>query len=231
MNQVTSWMAAPAVVGGSSRRPLSCAAAIPAATRTRSWTRASRPMPSTLPIRRSRGRTVVRTTSTTRLCFSSTTPVSTQVPYVKIPMNIRMIPALAKMTAVVCASVGGSSGSTVGGSSFAASAPARRPMTAADVIAWIRFVGLLEHDQLARPGEVGGDVERGVDRLRAQRGLGGRPVRDGADVEGDVVLPGHALDRRPGGRPAACRPARGSATRPGRGGTRAGGSPPPAGTP
>ena len=151
-------------------------------------------MPRTLPINRSRGRTVVRTTSTTRLCFSSTTPVSTHVPYEKMPMNIRMMPALAKMTAVVCSSVGGSRAEIVGGLRIAASEPARSPMTAAAVIALQLVVGPLEDDQLARAGQVGRDLERGVDRLGAQRLLGGGAVRHGADVEAEVVLVGDGHD-------------------------------------
>ena len=43
------------------------------------------PIPRTLPISRSRGRTVERTTSTTRLCFSSTTPVSDREPEAEDP--------------------------------------------------------------------------------------------------------------------------------------------------
>ncbi len=163
-------------------------------------------MPSTLPIRRSRGRTVVRTTSTTRLCFSSTTPVSTQVPYVKIPMNIRMIPALAKMTAVVCASVGGSSGSTVGGCSLAASAPARRPMTADDVIAWIRFSASSSTISSPGPERSAGTSSAASIVFARSAALGRRPVRDGADVERDVVL------RRPTPSIAAWRPAGGVPT-------------------
>ena len=131
MNHTSSWTTAPTVVGGRVMRPLIWAAAMPAATRITIWTRASRPIPMTLPTSRSRGRTVDSTTSTTRLCFSSTTPVSTQVPYEKMPMNIRMIPALAKMSAVMSSSVGGSRAVIAGGTRSGATSAARREMTAA----------------------------------------------------------------------------------------------------
>ena len=90
----------------------------------------------TLPTSRSRGRTVDSTTSTTRLCFSSTTPVSTHVPYEKMPMNIRMIPALAKMSAVMSSSVGGSRAVIAGGTRSGATSAARRETTAALATAW-----------------------------------------------------------------------------------------------
>ena len=64
-------------------------------TITTSWTSPSTPIPRTLPISRSRGSIVDRTTSTTRLCFSSTTPVRTHVPKVKIEMNRRITPTFA----------------------------------------------------------------------------------------------------------------------------------------
>ena len=80
------------------------------------------------------------------------------MPYVKMPMNIRMIPALAKITAVVCSSVGGSSAVIVGGSSRAASDPARRPMTAALVIAWIRSSGSSSTISLPGPDRSAGTI-------------------------------------------------------------------------
>ena len=64
----------------------------------------------TLPISRSRGRTVERTTSTTRLCFSSTTPVRTVNPKLKMPTRIRTAPMLATRKRAWSASVCGSSG-------------------------------------------------------------------------------------------------------------------------
>ena len=71
-------------------------------------------MPMTLPMRRSRGRTVERTTSTTRLCFSSTTPVSTVNPKLKMPTRISTAPMFANRNCASSASVCGSSAWTVG---------------------------------------------------------------------------------------------------------------------
>jgi len=53
-----------------------------------------------LPISRSRGSIVERTTSTTRLAFSSTTPVRTHVPNVKIEMKRRITPTFARASEV-----------------------------------------------------------------------------------------------------------------------------------
>ena len=71
-------------------------------------------MPMTLPMSRSRGRTVDRTTSTTRLCFSSTTPVRTVNPKLKMPTRMSTAPMLANRNCASSASVCGSSASTVG---------------------------------------------------------------------------------------------------------------------
>ena len=98
-------------------------------------------MPRTLPISRSRGRTVDRTTSTTRLCFSSTTPVSTANPNEKMPMRIRTVPMLAKTNVADSSSVSGSRAAGCGGtwasaratwstSLSASTSPTRRPTMA-----------------------------------------------------------------------------------------------------
>ncbi len=78
-------------------------------------------MPRTLPISRSRGRTVESTTSTTRLCFSSTTPVRTVNPKLKMPTRMSTAPMLAKRKRASSASVCGSSASTTAGPGCAAS--------------------------------------------------------------------------------------------------------------
>ncbi len=194
MNQVSSWTTAPIVVGGSVRRPLIWTAISPAMTSTASWARARIPIPSTLPISRFRGRTVERTTSTTRLCFSSTTPVSTQVPYEKMPMNIRMIPALAKMIAVVSDAVGGSSADTTGGASSSWPPAARSEITAAFAIAWSSLDADWWTISTPGPRQVRRHDQRRRDLVVADRGLGRVAVGQARDDDVDVVGVGRRLD-------------------------------------
>ena len=177
---MSSWNTAPASSGAA--RPAASCAARSRPRRARPAGRArGAPMPSTLPISRSRGRTVDSTTSTTRLCFSSTTPVSTHVPYEKIPMNMRMIPALANISAV-----SSSAGRRlerprpVGGAERGAGlAPRGATITARLATRLDRARRrLLVDDQLARRRQVGRDDEQGVDRPVAERGLAVGPVGD-----------------------------------------------------
>ena len=105
-------------------------------------------MPSTLPMSRSRGRTVDRTTSTTRLCFSSTTPVRTVKPNENTPTRISTAVMLAIRNWASAPSSGGSIARTVGGAcapaSVVGSTPAsprtaftRSPATAFETMPWI----------------------------------------------------------------------------------------------
>ena len=110
------------VVEGSSNDPVSRAAIRAAPMKTASWTSPRTPIPKTLPMSRSRGRTVERTTSTTRLCFSSTTPVRTVKPNEKMPTRIRTVLMLANRNRARSASVCGSSSTAVGGTWASASA-------------------------------------------------------------------------------------------------------------
>ena len=154
------------------------AAAIPAATRITSCPSASRPMPKTLPISRSRGRTVESTTSTTRLCFSSTTPVRTQVPYEKMPMNIRMIPAFAKISAVeVLVGRRLDRATITGGTSRRRPPGPRRSWTTAPGRRWACTWSLGPSSwTISSPGPgtgPWGTVEHRVDRPVEEGGLGG----------------------------------------------------------
>jgi hypothetical protein len=83
------------VVVGSAIRSVARAATSSRDDEDRELHEPSTPIPRTLPISRSRARTVARTTSTTRLCFSSTTPVSTVNPKLKIPTRMSTAPIFA----------------------------------------------------------------------------------------------------------------------------------------
>jgi hypothetical protein len=62
--------------------PVAMATTSAGVTTITSWASPSTPMPSTLPARRWCGRMVESSTSTTRVVFSSTTPVVTATPKV-----------------------------------------------------------------------------------------------------------------------------------------------------
>ena len=136
-------------------------------TKTNSWTTPSTPIPRTLPISRSRARTVESTTSTTRLCFSSTTPVRTVKPKLKMPTRISTAPMLANRKRAWSASVCGWSAPTVGGCCAAASAPwstllwssvawTRRPTIAVDRLCAIDWSGSLSNLTVPAPDRSAG---------------------------------------------------------------------------
>ena len=179
---------------------------------TTSWTSPSRPIPRTLPTSRSRASTVESTTSTTRLCFSSTTPVRTHVPNVKIAMNRRITPTLAKRNEVSRFGSDGSSSRSVDGLDAPRRSPDRsrrrsdlarrrsRPRRSHDL--GERAVVALLDDELRGAVRLGRDDEQPVERALAEARLAGRDVRQRLDVD---VQAGPAR-RSPSG-PARSRPA------------------------
>ena len=65
---------------------------------TAAWTRATVPMPMTLPTSNCRGRITASSTSTTRDAFSRVTAVTTHWPYVCSSRNNRMLVIVAVAT-------------------------------------------------------------------------------------------------------------------------------------
>ena len=138
-------------------------------------------MPSTLPMSRSRARTVASTTSTTRLCFSSTTPVSTVKPNPKMPTRMSTAPMLATRKRLRVG-VG-----WVGDGDLRAPAAARSagvdvrvgqdggaPQLDDGAAHEVRehCVGLLLEAHAARPGEVGGHLDDRLDLARRESPAG-----------------------------------------------------------
>ena len=141
-------------------------------------------MPRTLPISRSRARTVERTTSTTRLCFSSTTPVRTVKPKQKMPTRMRTAPMLAtrKWRLVGLGlrverrrrpAAAGRRPARPGRRPRRPGRPAPRRPTIAGQTIWATpwSVSSWKPD-LAGPGQVGRDVDDDVDRPRLERRVG-----------------------------------------------------------
>jgi hypothetical protein len=162
-------------------------------------------MPRTLPINRSRGRTVDSTTSTTRLCFSSTpgqdrepeaedtdedehrADVRDEEPCLVI-LGLRFARADRRgllrrgegvLVDIACAQdrldTHGDDG--------------RRDDLGRGL------VGLLVEADLARPGQVGRHGDDDIDRASAEGRIGGRGVGVGGDLDRPVELPGRRRDR------------------------------------
>ena len=191
-----------------------------AATRnTASWTSPRTPIPRTLPISRSRGRTVERTTSTTRLCFSSTTPVRTVKPNEKMPTRMRTAPMLANRNRARSASVCGSSsdgrGRLVGarrGAAWSTSLPARTASDAQADDARARRCsagsGPRPPCRRPRPARTGRRARRRRPRpaSASRAASAGGPIRVGRSARRRCrTRPTAACDRRPRGRRAPAR--------------------------
>ena len=103
-------------------------------------------MPRTFPASSCPGRTVASRTSTTRLAFSSMTPMSVQVRYWVSTMKMRITPSSAVASAVVRASLPGWTLSTGNGLASATAAAC----SGVRVAAWRRPAALRGYAATAR---------------------------------------------------------------------------------
>ena len=158
-------------------------------------------MPATLPARRLRAGMRASSTSTTRLAFSSTTPVSTMLPYVTMAMSSRML-----MTAAAASSSGPrppampstsfsiGTGATRSSSSSRIDPGGRRPLLHGDQLDGSGDDGAQTLVGFATPRQLPAVDHEHVDVLVADGLLGGGHVVVAVHPHGDidgVALVGH----------------------------------------